>query len=344
MKPVVLFDPSPRPRARIFNAAQWQRLNEMATIVETGDAPMADDLIERTLPDATAIIGQTALPRERIARAPKLRALINVEGNFFQNVDYEACFAQGVSVLSIGTAFAGPVAEMCMAMALNLARGVTVADRAMREGKEVYGTPGNQEAILLAGARVGIIGYGNIGRALRKLLAGFNAQVRVFDPWIPDSVLREDNVEPMGLDTLLKTSQFIIVLAGVTSENQGFLDRAKLELIAPGSVFVLAGRAAVIDFDAFIDLVDAGRFRAATDVFPSEPVAKDHRVRQSKLLLSAHRAGGMPATALLIGEMILDDLALIFRGLPPMRLQQARRETVSKLRSPPARSYTPPKT
>lgn len=338
MKPIVLLDPFPRTRTRIFNSEQWDRLNELATIVETGDAPRADDDVERWLPQAVAIIGQTTLPRERLERAPKLRAVINVEGNFFQNIDYDACFAHGISVLSIAPAFATPVAEMCVALALDLARGVTAGDHAMRDGTEVYGTAGNPNAVLLSGARVGIIGYGNLGRALRRLLAGFRAQVSVYDPWLPASVLREEDTSPISLDELLTNSQFIIVLAGVTSENRGFLDRAKLELIPRESIVVLASRAAVVDFEVFIELANAGRFRAATDVFPSEPVAPDHHVRQSKLLLSSHRAGGMPATSLAIGEMVIDDLSLILQGLPSVRLQAARRETVSRMRSPPAQN------
>lgn len=341
-KPVVLLDPHPRLRERFLDAGQWQRLNEMAEVIEDTAAPMSDAMVERWLPEAVAIIGQAALPAERIVRAPKLRALINVEGNFYQNVDYAACFAQGISVLSIAPAFAVPVAEMSLALALDLARGVTAADGSVRAGGEVYGSAGNAHAVLLSGAKAGIIGYGNIGRALRKLLAGFSMRVQVYDPWLPDNVLREEQIEPASLETLLSTSQVIFILAGVTSENQGFLGRHELKLIGPDSIVVLASRAGVIDFDAFVALTDASRFRAATDVFPTEPLPADSPIRRSKLLLSPHRAGGMPAAMHVIGEMVLDDLGLILSGLPPVRLQQARRETILKMRSPPAQSYLQP--
>lgn len=68
----------------------------------------------------------------------------------------------------------------------------------------------------------------------------------------------------------------------------------------------------------------------------------DSPLRTSRLLLSPHRAGGMSAAMKAIGEMVIDDLGLILRGLPPVRLQAARRETILKLRSPPARSYAKP--
>lgn len=339
-KPLLLLDPHPRPRQRIFDAAQWARLHTLLDVVEAEDgAPMPDALVDRHLPGAVALLGQTALPAERLDQARSLRAIINVEGNFYGNVDYARAFAKGIAILSVAPAFAVPVAEMSLALALDLARGVTLGDRAMRAGQEVYGTPGNADAVLLSRARVGIIGYGNIGRALRRLLRSFGAQVGVYDPWLPDGMLRDEEAEPMELDALLAGSQFIFVLAGVTAENEGFLGRERLERIAPGSIVVLAGRAGVVDFPAFVALADAGRFRAATDVFPVEPVPAEDGVRGSRLLLSAHRAGGMPATALAMGEMILDDLSLILRGLPPVRLQAAHRETVGWLRSPPARSF-----
>ena len=338
-KPLVLFDPFPRLRARIFSAEQWTRLTDIATVIESGDGQMADEIVDRWLPEVSVVIGQTALGRQRLERATQLKAIINVEGNFYQNIDYETCFARGIPALVIAPAFATPVAEMCLALALDLARGVSTGDQAMRSGTELYGTPGNENAVHLAGARVGIIGYGNIGRVLRRMLAGFRAQVSVYDPWLPANVILEDDAHPIGLEELLRTSQFIFVLAGVTSDNRGFLDRARLELIPNNSIFVLASRAGIVDFDALIDLANEGRFRAATDVFPSEPVPLQDRVRQSRLLLSSHRAGGTPATMLAIGDMVLDDLSLILRGLPPVRLQAARRETVSRMRSIPAQRF-----
>ena len=57
MKPILLFDPFPRPSARIFNAGQWDRLNAMATVVETGDGAMADDMVERWLPQVSVVVG-----------------------------------------------------------------------------------------------------------------------------------------------------------------------------------------------------------------------------------------------------------------------------------------------
>ncbi len=291
--PLVLFDPHPRPRRQIFDDAQWARLASLARIVGPEDGKADPASFDPHLGEAVAVIGQTDLPAARLARMPLLRAVINVEGNFLQNVDYATCFARGIEVLSIAPAFALPVAEMALALALDLARGVTEADRAMREGSELYGSRGNRESFLLTGATIGLIGFGNLGRALLPLLRPFHPRVLIHDPWLPDGLVRANAAEPVGLEDLLARARVIFVLAGVTAENVGFLDRGRLAAIRRDAVVVLASRAAVVDFAAFVELADAGAFRAATDVFPAEPVATDDPVRRSRLLLSSHRAGGI---------------------------------------------------
>jgi phosphoglycerate dehydrogenase-like enzyme len=189
-KPLVILDPFPRRRRMILSDAQWGRLESMAEVVAgDGDERMDAARVEAALPAPVAILGQTDLPTERLERAERLRAVINVEGNFQPNIDYETCFRRGVEVLSIGPVFALPVAEMALGLALDLARGVTPGDRAMRDGRETYGLAGNRDAFLLTGATIGLIGFGNLGRALNRLLAGFRAQVLVHDPWLPASLL-----------------------------------------------------------------------------------------------------------------------------------------------------------
>lgn len=108
-------------------------------------------------------------------------------------------------------------------MALNLARDIVDADLAFRKGEELWGGDGNQTARLLSGADVGIIGFGDLGRALNRLLTGFRVSTKVFDPWLPPSILIDNGVEPASLDEVLTSSDFVFVVASVTSENQGFL-------------------------------------------------------------------------------------------------------------------------
>src|SRR5215218_1051308 len=320
----------------ICDAPTRARLAALGELVVHEDGRMPDELIERHLPDAVAILGQTDLPAERLARAPNLRAVINVEGNFLPNVDYAAARARGIRVLVASPAFAVPVAEAALGMAIDLARGIGAADRAMRAGREAWGLESNAGAFLLSGTDVGIVGFGDLGRALRRLLVPLACPVLVHDPWLPELAVRRAGAEPCGLDELLAASRVVFVFAAATSDNERFLGERELRLIRPGGVLLLMSRAGVVDFDALVHVVAEGRIRAATDVFPDEPLAAGHPARRlDGMLLSPHRAGGMPEAFLEIGRLAVADLELILRGLPPVACKRAEPETVGRLRSRP---------
>jgi len=329
-RPVVLLHPHPQTRAALFSDSAWSILNERFEVSEDPDQ------FEALLPEAMAVVGQPDLPADQLERASRLKAVLNVEGNFFPNVDYAACFKRGVYVLGCGPAYAQPVAEYSLGLAIDLARGITREDRAFRAGRERYTIDANHDAVLLRHSEIGLIGFGNLGRALLPLLRPFSPRIRVYDPWLPDSVLREADVEPATLDEVLSTSTFVFVLAAITDENQHLLDGQRFDLLRPGARLVLVSRAAVADFPALYERVEAGRFVAAIDVWPDEPVAADDPARSlDGLVLSAHRAGGMASAFHQIGEMVLDDLTLLAAGLPPVRMQVASRELVGRYRSKP---------
>ncbi|MCT8997537.1 hydroxyacid dehydrogenase [Chelativorans intermedius] len=334
-RPLVISAPEPRTLELIFRPEAYERLTEKYDIHETRACALAD-LPDDVLGRARYIIGQPPIARETLARMKSLRCIFNVESNLLDNMPYEVLFQRGIHVVTTGLVFADPVAEMGLALALNLARGIVDADLDFREGRELWGGDGNRKARLLSGSEIGIIGFGDLGRALNRLLSGFRARIRVFDPWLPPSMLHEAGVEPASLETVLSSSDFIFVVAAVTSENEGFLDARAFASMRAGAAFILLSRAAVVDFDALMEAVRQGRIVAASDVFPQEPLPRNHPVRSLKgFLRSAHRAGALDVAFKRMGDMVLEDMDLLDRGLPPMRCKRAERETVTRMRSKP---------
>jgi phosphoglycerate dehydrogenase-like enzyme len=247
-------------------------------------------------------------------------------------VDYDYCFTNRIRVLSVAPAFARPVAEMALGMALAAGREIVAGDQAMRAGVERWGRASNAGAFMLYDQPVGLIGFGNLAQALCPLLAPFGCSISVYDPWLGDSYLRSQGVEPRPLEQLLAGSMVIFVLATPSVENQALLSRELLQRIQPGAVLVLISRAHVVDFEALTEFVLAGRFKAAIDVFPVEPVPLDHPIRNALgAILSAHRAGPTAQGLWDIGRRVIDDLEAIVRGLPPQRLQVAQPELVGRL-------------
>ncbi len=171
---------------------------------------------------------------------------------------------------------------------------------------------------------------------MHRLLAGFQPRNREFDPWLPAGLLADLGVEPTSLDGVLAKSDMIFVVASVTSDNGGFLGAAEFAKMRQGSSFVLLSRAGVVDFDALMAAVKSGHIRAASDVYPQEPLPADHPVRQLYgFILSAHRAGALDVAFKQMGKMVLDDMDLMTRGLPPVTCRRAERETVARMRSKP---------
>jgi phosphoglycerate dehydrogenase-like enzyme len=333
-KPRVVVDPHFRTMQEIFSPTDRARLHAIVEVVWGRDEPMPLDAARTALQDALAIISSGWRYGELPDPTATLRAIIDVSGGFPITLDYPGCFARGIRVLSAAPAFGPQVAEMALAMALAASREIVAGDRAMRIGAERWGHAGNASTFLLYGQPVGLIGYGSIARCLRPLLAPFDCPITVYDPWLGEGYLRSQGVEPLALAHLLQTSNIIFVLAAPSNENQTLLSRELLAQIQPGAVLVLISRAHVVDFDALTDLVLAGRFKAAIDVFPLEPLPLDHPIRQAPgVVLSAHRAGSVKEGLWELGRMVVDDLEAITAGLPPQRLQLAQPELIGRVTS-----------
>ena len=334
-KPLILSAPEPRSIDLIFTPEQKKALFDRYEIVETVAGKLKDQPAE-VLSKARYILGQPPISDETLGKLKSLRCVFNVESNLMNNMPYETLFQRGIHVVTTGAVFALPVAELGVALALNLARDVIEGDLSFREGRELWGGDGNTKARLLSGSEIGILGFGDLGRALRKVLSGFDATIRVFDPWLPHSLIRDHGVIPADLNTVLERSDFVFVVAAVTGENKGFLGKDAFSRMRKGSAFILLSRSDVVNFEELMEAVRSGHILAASDVYPEEPLPKGHPVRKLKgFVRSAHRAGALDSAFKKMGDMVLEDMGLLDRGLPPLRCKRAERETFSKFCSRP---------
>jgi phosphoglycerate dehydrogenase-like enzyme len=328
--------PEPRAMSDIFDENDLVRLRALGDVYIHEAGPVTDPLFDEKVANADIIIGQFDLPESRLRRALSLKAVFNVESNFLPNIDYGYCFRNRIRVLSTSPVFAEPVAEAALGMAIDLARGISRSDRHFRQGTEEYGLAANREAFSLFQQNVGLVGLGDLGRAILPLLRPFGCRVRAYDPWLPAEYIQTLGCEAASLDEVFRRSRLVIVVAGVTSQNQGFLGEQQFSAMQRGSGVVLVSRAAVVDFDAMLDFAERGHIRFATDVFPQEPLPASHRARHtSNSILCAHQAGALEAAIKQMGKLVVADAELIARGLPPILCKSAQPETVELLRSKP---------
>ena len=331
----IILDPYPRNKEEIFVASSLKTLNSKYKVIEF-DGSDREDFYNIHIEEVSYIIGQPKLDEELLIKAKNLKVVFNVEGNFLPNIDYQTCHRKGIKILTPSSVFALPVAELAIGMMISLARGIHTAHADFLGGNEKYGLESNTGSELISRSDIGFIGFGDLGKSINNLLRGFRPNVRVFDPWLTKSFLFREGVNPASLEEVLVRSRFIFVVAAVTEHNAGMINSEKLDLMMPNASLLILNRAAIADFSAIVSYSNLGKIKLATDVFPEEPLPKNHPIRKSNnVLLSAHRAGALSTALLDMGNYVMEDLALLDKGLPPLNCKMAETETVGLLRSNP---------
>ena len=332
-KQKVILNPNPRPLDMIMSNEDAERLHDLVDVIWGKDEAIPESEFARACGEAFAII-TTSWQSRSLDAMPNLRAIMETGGRHPSPdlLDYATCFARGIRVLSCAPAYGPMVAEMALGMAIAAARGIVSAHRDFVAGEEIYLYASNSTAFTLYDQPVGLIGFGGLAQSLKPLLAPFRCPIQVYDPWLPASFINERGCTPVSLHNLLTSARVIFVLAIPSNENKAMLDQDMLSLIRSDAVLVLISRSHLVDFDALTDLLHQGRFRAAIDVFPQEPLAADHPIRTApNTILSAHRAGTVWQDMHSIGRMVVDDLETMLAGLPPTKMQTAQPELVYRL-------------
>jgi phosphoglycerate dehydrogenase-like enzyme len=334
MKPKIILDPAFRRMQDIFSTEALDRLHAAAQVIWGKDEPMPEAEIEDVREEIVAIVCGSWRHGD-VNRFPQLRAILEVGGGFPspKSLDYASCFSQGIRVLSCAPAFGPAVAEMGLGLALACARQIAWTDHAFRHDEPNWSHTALATELgppfTLYGKQVGFIGFGGLARALKPLLEPFGCPIQVFDPWLTEAYLRNQRVTPIDLDTLLSTSKLIFVLAVPSASNQALLERQKLSLIRPDAALILLSRSHLVDFEALTEMLLAGRFLAGIDVYPQEPLPKDHPIRTARhAVLSSHRAGAHPEALLNVGHIVADDIEAICSKRVPQSMQIAQPEFI----------------
>lgn len=171
----------------------------------------------------------------------------------------------------------------------------------------------------LFGARVFIVGYGSIGKAVEERLLPFGVAV--------DRIARRPRPGVQGADRLeemLGSADIVVLLLPASPETDGLFDRAMLGRMKPGALLVNAGRGTLVDTEALVDAVASGGLRAALDVTDPEPLPKGHPLwRLPGVLLTPHLAGDSLAAERRVYRLIREQIERYMRGEPLVNVVHA---------------------
>ncbi len=328
----VILDPHWRSMDELFSPKAQDALKAY-DVVWGQDDPIPQDVLSDALPTADVLIAASPIVRaDTLNSAPHLKAIIEVSGAFPDTIDYAACAARGVEILSCAPGFRKAVAELGLAMTLSAARGLVREHEAFRTGDERWLEDCVDTDFTIYGAKVGFVGFGQIAQEMTRLLAPFRTEILACDPWLPQSVAEEYGVTLHSLADLAAQVDVLYVTAVPTAENRGLIDQEVLGLLRDKALLVVLSRAHLVDFAALKAEAISGRLTIATDVFPTEPLDADDELRKlPNVILSPHRAAAVKGGRHLIGDLILSDLDAITKGRQERDLTRASADTIKTL-------------
>ncbi|MBS9721379.1 2-hydroxyacid dehydrogenase [Tianweitania sp. BSSL-BM11] len=257
---------------------------------------------------------------DSLDHAPDLK-IIAVSRGGPVNIEMPAARERGITVINTPGRNASAVAEFTVASLLaetrNLIRGhLSVASGEFRREFYHYDHTGPE----LCELTVGIIGYGDIGTRVARLLQPFGCRILVADPF--KQLTDEDRaagIEKVEFDDLLRQSDVVTLHPRVTPQTKGMIGRAQIEAMKPGAYIVNTTRGQVLDYAALYDALKSGHLRgAALDTFDPEPPPADWPLlKLANVTLSPHIAGASRFSITKAATMIAEDIGLILEGKEP---------------------------
>lgn len=293
-------------RARLSEVAEWSQH------AGRDDSPQLRPLI--TQADVLMTTWHSPFLRmDMLGTRPRVRLIAHCGGEVKSRME-EGIFDH-ITVTNAAEPMAGPVAEMALALMLTLVRRLPDYTAEMRAGvvrTNEYVSCGET----VRGRRVGLIGFGRIGRAFARLVEPLGVELLVTDPCCASETVAAHKGKLLGLDELLSSCSVVVLAAGLTPETRNLLDQRRLGLMPDGAYLINVARGGLVDMDALLAELRKARLTVALDVTdPIEPLPSDHELRQlPNALLTPHIAAGGIEMRRAIGAVAVEEVVRFCNG------------------------------
>ncbi|MET8120680.1 phosphoglycerate dehydrogenase [Micromonospora sp. NPDC005189] len=243
--------------------------------------------------DAVIVRSATQIDAEAVAAAPRLKVVARA-GIGLDNVEVPAATARGVMVVNAPTSNIVSAAEQAVALLLAVARNTASASSALKAGEWKRS---KYTGVEVQGKTVGVVGLGRIGVLFASRIAAFGTRLIAYDPYIQPARAAQLGVRLVGLEELLRESDFISIHLPKTPETMGLIGEKELAIVKPGVRIINAARGGLVDEQALANAIAEGRVAGAgVDVYSKEPCtssplfAFDNVVATPHLGASTHEA------------------------------------------------------
>ncbi|MFD3484686.1 phosphoglycerate dehydrogenase [Streptomyces sp. NPDC058665] len=295
-----------------FSDEPWDLLRTAGVRAERprDDVPLPRvDLLDR-VPEAEAlIVGLDPIDNDVFEAAPRLKVVAK-HGVGYDNIDLDAAREHGVRVVYAPGSNSRAVAELTFGLLLDVARGISANDRAVRAG----GWP-KTFGVELAGRSLGIVGFGRIGRVMAGYAAAFGMDVTAHDPYLPAEAF--GTVASADLDTTLDSDVVSLHLPAVPGARP-LLDRDRLTAMRPGAILLNAARGGLVDEVAAAELLHSGHLAGAGfDAFAVEPLHDSPLLSSPNVVLTAHIGACSREANRTMGVAVARGVLAVLQGAQP---------------------------
>jgi D-3-phosphoglycerate dehydrogenase len=290
----ILLTHTSQSRAQYYGARALAGLQAVAEVKlhEADDALDATSLIAAAL-EVDIIVADrlTAGPAAIFPALPHLRAFVRCAVDI-RNIDVDAASAAGVLVTRAGPGFVQSVAELALGFMVDLSRGVSRATADYRARRKPEIVMGRQ----LAGSRLGIIGYGSIGRYLAEIAKVLRMEVLVADPY---ATVSDADIAHVPLNDLLARADYVVCLAVANEQTENLIGQAALARMQPHAFFINLSRGNLVDDAALAAALRDNRIAgAAMDVGRAPDQMPSPELAQLSNVIATPHIGGLTPPAI----------------------------------------------
>jgi D-3-phosphoglycerate dehydrogenase / 2-oxoglutarate reductase len=249
----------------------------------------AEDILAAARDADAILVTYAKLPGELLRQLTRCKA-IGRFGLGVDNIDIPAAAALGISVTYVPDYCMQEVSDHAMALLLATARKVPLSNKLVQSGR--WEVPPIVPIHRLSGRVLGLVGFGNIPRALAPKARAFGLRVVTHDPYVSPDVLSAAAVDGVSFDRLLEMSDFVSIHAPLMPSTRGLFNADVFHKMKKGAVLINTARGPLVDEAALIAALDTGQLGgAALDVVTTEPLTKDSKLLgRDNVILTPHTA------------------------------------------------------
>ena len=324
-KKKVLYVCTPSHTERVFRPEKWQEMLDTFDVTwrDSGEAWAVEEMTEQA-PGMDAVVtgwGAPSTSEEFFEAADKLQIIAHsagsVRGLVADDLVERYCIPRDIVIFSANVAIACNVAESAVGMLLMTMRHWPQFSNYFHATGNWLNPDYDKNGQYLLGSTLGVVSASRVGREVIRLLAPWDIEVLLYDPYVTDEQAAEMGVEMVGLDELFERADHVTVHAPRLPETEKMIGAAQLAMLRDGATLVNTSRGSVIDHDALEAECRAGRLNICLDVTDPEPLPTDSGFRGlDNVIITPHCSGSVFYGYLRIGDTTVQSLVDRFAGRP----------------------------